>query len=699
MRLPRVLLVLAASVIFSANLLAVTADPEAVIDLTQPDGSTITVRPVGDERTGRLVTIDGYTIIQSADNWYHYAELNAEGRLVPTDMRVTAADIRTPAEADRLESTPKNIRRSDDRLSPSLVSPEGDPIFSRAAQATVVNNNLLMILIKFPDESVTYQPPAFDDLMNQPGYFGMGSINDFYNEISYGLFGVNGNAVGWYVATNPRVYYEYGDGDNWTAAAELTREAILAADADGLDFSQYDNDGDGVVDGVFVIHGGPAAENGYNGYPWSHAWSLEGAGLSAVYTDGVKISGYSMEPEKHGPTAMVRIGVFCHEYGHMIGLPDLYDTDYSSIGIGDWGLMSGGSWNGPPGYAGLSPAHMTAWSKIRKGWATPINVVSDIELIWLENVEENPVIYRLWNEGALGPEYFLIEYRRQMMFDQYLPGCGLAVWHIDETINGNWDDAHRLVDLEERDGTENNNAGDMFLIDLFDDLSSPNSRAYDGSTSNVTVEVFSNQCTGAGLLISLSSGLGPCDSLLDTDGDGFNDCDDNCRFHYNPDQTDTNGDGIGDDCEDWDGDGLVNADDNCINTPNNDQADWDNDGVGDVCDDSDGDGVMDADDNCVTTYNPDQADWDSNNIGDLCDACCGRYTSGLTGNIDCSDDGRRNLSDITRLIDRVYISKLDLCCEENGNVDGDFESRINLADITFLIDHVYIRRQETQPCL
>jgi hypothetical protein len=79
-------------------------------------------------------------------------------------------------------------------------------------------------------------------------------------------------------------------------------------------------------------------------------------------------------------------------------------------------------------------------------------------------------------------------------------------------------------------------------------------------------------------------------------------------------------------------------------------------------------------------------------------SCCGNFTSGFTGNADCDVEGKRNLADITRLIDRVYISKSLLCCEANGNVDGDSDDKINLADITRLIDHVYISKDETAPC-
>lgn len=81
------------------------------------------------------------------------------------------------------------------------------------------------------------------------------------------------------------------------------------------------------------------------------------------------------------------------------------------------------------------------------------------------------------------------------------------------------------------------------------------------------------------------------------------------------------------------------------------------------------------------------------------EGCCGEFTNGLTGNTNCDSEGKRNLADITKLIDRVYISKANLCCEKNGNINGDLEGKLNLADITKLIDHVYISKSETEPCL
>jgi hypothetical protein len=114
--------------------------------------------------------------------------------------------------------------------------------------------------------------------------------------------------------------------------------------------------------------------------------------------------------------------------------------------------------------------------------------------------------------------------------------------------------------------------------------------------------------------------------------------------------------------------------------------------------DSDDDGRPDFFDNCPDVFNPIQDDADSDGVGDACEPCCGNYTGGYTGNTNCDTEGKRNLGDITKLIDRVYVSKAELCCEANGNIDGDEEDKINLADITKLIDHVYVSKTETAPC-
>ena len=227
-------------------------------------------------------------------------------------------------------------------------------------------------------------------------------------------------------------------------------------------------------------------------------------------------------------------------------------------------------------------------------------------------------------------------------------------------------------------------------------------------------------------------------SQLDWDVDGVGDVCDNCPTVANSDQLDTDGDGIGDPCDlcafgdnttDTDSDGVPDACDICPGF--DDLADADADGVPDGCDvcngyddsvDTDADSLADGCDNCPTVVNLDQIDTDQDNFGDLCDncpnvansdqadlnendvgdvceGCCGFRTGGYPGNTDCSPNGARNLADITKLIDHIYISKQDLCCNENGNVNSDDLQKRSLADITKLIDLVYISKLETAACL
>lgn len=492
---------------------AVPADPNAEFTVTQPDGTTrVTLRVVGDEFTGRLVTTDGYTVFKDADGWYRYAMRDADGRTVVSDVAVTPISERSAKAGSLLADIEPMLPLSEDRVIPERIAAQGEvnpALVKRGEDVTI--NNVLIILIQYPDEAGVYTPGQFDNLVNEPGYNAPhGSMNDFYLENSYGQFGVSGVSVGWYTATNFRDYYGYNNGDNWVAAAQLVREAVVAARDAGVDFTRYDNDGNGQVDGLFVVHAGPGAETGASNYPWSHKWSLTGAGLFPIGANGKTINSYTMEPEKYSSTQITRIGVFCHEYGHEIGLPDLYDTDGSSIGIGRWCNMAGGTWNGPSGGGGMSPAHFSAWCKADLGWLTPYNVERDLYDTLVVDATTNPVVYRLWTEGNAGPEYFLAEYRRQTGFDTYIPGCGMAIWHIDDTRSSNSNDSHRLVDLEEADNSENSSSGDVWKNKTFSVSSSPNSRSYAGTDTEVEIQVKTATCDPGGLIADLYVGLPRC---------------------------------------------------------------------------------------------------------------------------------------------------------------------------------------------
>ncbi|MCG8700165.1 MAG: M6 family metalloprotease domain-containing protein, partial [Bacteroidales bacterium] len=194
-----------------------------------------------------------------------------------------------------------------------------------------------------------------------------------------------------------------------------------------------DNDNDNVVDGVAIIHQGRGQESsGDTDDIWSHSWTLSAAGYSSSQRtfDGVRVNEYTAQPELLTTTTMSTIGVLCHEFGHNLGLPDFYDTDYNSngryAGTGDWDVMASGSWNGNP--AGSSPPHHNAWSKTFLGWVNP-TVIRYTGNYTLNNYEQNAQVYRY--ETTTNNEYFLIENRQRTGYDADIPGHGMLIYHVD----------------------------------------------------------------------------------------------------------------------------------------------------------------------------------------------------------------------------------------------------------------------------
>ncbi|MCX6832250.1 MAG: M6 family metalloprotease domain-containing protein [candidate division Zixibacteria bacterium] len=507
-------------VLVSQQVLAVPADPTRTFEVIQPDGITkITLRVIGDERNGRLVTEDGYTVAQDANGWYCYAVLDAAGELTASSLKANVSPRRSTTEKSFLAQIPLGLAATN-----RIGKPDPD-VFARTIDRTLTKrgtntvNNVLLILIQFADEINRYPASGFTSLLNGPTY-DLGSLKAYYSEVSYGAFTINGTVFGFYTASQPRDYYQYGSGTylEWQRAARLAREAVIAAlDAD-VDFSPFDNNFDGDVDGLFIVHFGPGAESGNSYYPWSHSWDLTSAGLDTVSAGGKIINDYTMEPEMVWAGARATIGVYAHEYGHAIGLPDLYDTDNSSSGIGNWCLMAGGSWNGPGGN-GKSPAHMSAWCKQRLGWLPVNQLPSDVLNCPIDQVETNQTCSKLGNALMPSSQYFLVENRQKTGFDAYLPGCGIAIWHIDDTRTSNSDDNHRWVDLEEADNTPPNQAGDLWINKTFSGTSAPNSKTYSGAATLIEVKVLSTACAQ-----TMNADL----KVGDSDGDGVPDNVDNC---------------------------------------------------------------------------------------------------------------------------------------------------------------------------
>ncbi|GLB61889.1 M6 family metalloprotease domain-containing protein [Cytobacillus sp. NCCP-133] len=285
--------------------------------------------------------------------------------------------------------------------------------------------------------------------------------------------------------------YVLGNVNGDAHTGEFIRDLLLAAD-DQVDFSQYAVEGE--VPNIFVIHEGTGAE--FSRDPaqfWSHKWSL----LSALYYgkyyetgkpadvhagmsqaewinktvaedmtyDGVVVNNYNIQPgiggnvagfdaatnsykeeAKTGPFP-AQTGVYAHEFGHALGLPDFYDTVYTSEGVGNYSMMAGGSWMRYPdaaAYGGNSPTHFDPFSKIFLGWVNPIEVkpedgVQELTLPAISEAKADNGIVKMEVPGSNGTEYFLFENVQQEGFNKGLvrqgeDSHGLVAWHVDENI-------------------------------------------------------------------------------------------------------------------------------------------------------------------------------------------------------------------------------------------------------------------------
>ena len=356
---------------------------------------------------------------------------------------------------------------------------------------------VIVVLVDFSDAPMATTPAHFRDLFFSTGVIATGSVREYFTEVSHGLLTLTGEVVGPYRL--PRTLAAYAGGQSGTDNPEpnartMARDAAVRANVD-VNFAPYDNDGNGFVDAFIVVHAGPGAEEtGSTGHIWSHKWVLTGGPFNA---DGTKIFGYLTIPEDS------KIGVCAHELGHLVfGWPDLYDTDGSSEGVGNWCLMGGGSWNGN----GDTPAHPSAWCKANQDWVSVVNRTRN-GIVTVDDVKNSHRVYRLWKDGAASKEFFLVENRQREKFDRLIPGPGLLVYHVDEAIEGNEDEHHPFIKVLEADGLDHlkkaanrGDAGDPYPGTsgnvALTHTSTPSTKSYGDLNSFVTITKISAGARG-----------------------------------------------------------------------------------------------------------------------------------------------------------------------------------------------------------
>ncbi len=437
---------------------AVPANPMPV-KVTQPDGTMVTLRLHGDEYLSFTTTLDGYSVVQDRQGYYVYAQKLADGRLGTTSMIAHDADMRAERELRFLSATPKMLApvmsQRDAEEQQAEKARRASALQAKVAKAYDYSKfHGLIILVEFNDCQFVYDDMAdiMEGMVNQENYRGTsrtnssswgtrctGSVRDFYRDNSDGVFQPVFDIVG-PVKVNRSMYYA-----NKTENAPVLIYDVLKAVDDQVDFSRYDTDDDGVVDMIYFLFAGPGSNNAGNDQRliWPHASQIYNPyGSWWDYTlkmDGVSFGRYACGVELLGEASynlLDGIGTICHEFSHVLGLPDFYDADYGesggeSIHPGSWSVMSGGNYNN---YS-RTPAGYSLYERTFLGFTEP-EVINAEGTYTLEALNTSHKGYRI--NSPVTNEYFLFENRQNTKWDASLPGHGMLVFRVDRTNQYIW---------------------------------------------------------------------------------------------------------------------------------------------------------------------------------------------------------------------------------------------------------------------
>ena len=398
----RYLLSLAAALCVSASMWAIVATPEPIVK-TQADGSTVTLQLVGDEFHSYYTRMDGTPV-----------------RLDKKGMWVDDASVATPSALAR------QARRIAQQKQFSATFPlTGSP-------------HSVVILVNFKNLEFQYTQDDFYKMLNESGYSangGVGSARDYFTACSDSIFSPIFDCYGPVELSQDYAYYDE------RTSLMIVEACNLVSGQLGVDMSIYDTNNDGRLDNVFVYYAGHnEAEGGPSTSIWPHRSVVQGDNR----VNGKLIYDYACTSELRGSAgnSMCGIGTFCHEFGHVLGLPDYYcttnnDGSTNLYTIGSWDIMCSGGYNG----SGKTPPSYTAGERFQLGWVTPVQL-TDAGSYTLEPIENgSKQIYLIakdahnlsW-ESADPSEYWLLENRQKVGWDRHstsLPGTGLLIWHVD----------------------------------------------------------------------------------------------------------------------------------------------------------------------------------------------------------------------------------------------------------------------------
>lgn len=488
---------------------AVPAQP-GVFTRLQPDGTVVSLMLHGDEFGHYMTDTGGHVVVEARDGSYRYATAGADGVAVASDYIVSDSpsescraflsgvdsrriiDAAMTRRADRLKA--RAVARSRDRI--GLMSTSDFPL--KGSPRTLV------ILVEYSNVGFRIHDPAdfFNRMLNAETFTDAGaegSARQWFVENSCGQFVPQFDVIG--PVTLPHTQAYYGQNNKYNQDANPTAMVIDACQAvdDYVNFNDYDIDGDGMVDNVYIFYAGLSeAQGGGANCVWPHQWSVYTDAGQDIPLDNVKLNHYACSNEwqplddvdEGGPAGM---GTFCHEFGHVLGLPDLYATNYcGAITMGDWDVMDHGSYNND----GYTPPLYSAYERYALGWIEP-RVISGDATITLRDITGNTACLI---PTAKETEFYMLENRQQTGWNRFVPGHGMLVWHVDyvksvfdaNTVNNNL--THQYVDLVEADGSwdnPDNRAAHAFPgtagITTLTDETTPSMKTWDGTPLGLPV--------------------------------------------------------------------------------------------------------------------------------------------------------------------------------------------------------------------
>lgn len=504
--------------VFACMSTALQAAParRSPIVYTQPDGSTFRGHVCGDEFCRYRTTESGRIIAKDTDGWWCYASYGADGSLNVSGTRVSASNaaISTFSVNGGTQFFPKVSERrtrfnkaiAEKPMMRRFLAQNGAA--TKSGGTTPRQKHGLIILAAFKDVPFRHSREAFVNMLTQKGYSyngATGSAMDYFNDQFGGLVEFSFDVSEIVTLPENREYYGGNTDDNDDRnPVQMVIDACRLAAQSGTDFSGYDDDNDGYVDNVFIFYAGEnEAETDNDDCVWSHAYCIESGAGEHLRLNGKKIDSYACTAEltveyeeiggAYGPGGfkLAGIGTFCHEYSHTFGLPDLYDTDYQKSGgtaEALWyvtGLMDGGNTNNdgntPPYYNAIDMEclGLGEQEKLTDGTYTLAPLHTGNKYFRIDTDRED--------------EYFLIECRDNSLWDKYILGKGLLVYHIDKSGNsaGKSDNYGKTLTAAERWNNYNevNCRPDRQCADLIEANPQAVSKACDKNTKKFTPTV------------------------------------------------------------------------------------------------------------------------------------------------------------------------------------------------------------------